>query len=61
MLGSIRLKHVLLIIAVMTLMAASPVSARPWVSSGGQFAIETELVETKDGNVRLKRQDGGRG
>ena len=40
------------------LLTATPVSARKWTSSDGQFSVEAELVEAKDGNVRLKRQDG---
>ncbi|MEE2935889.1 MAG: SHD1 domain-containing protein, partial [Planctomycetota bacterium] len=40
------------------LVTAAPVSARKWTSSDGKFSIEAELVEAKDGNVRLKRQDG---
>ena len=40
------------------LMAAVPASARKWTSSNGKFSIEAELVDVKDGNVRLKRKDG---
>ena len=39
-------------------LVAAPVSARKWTSSDGKFSVEAELVEAKDGNVRLKRQDG---
>ena len=39
-------------------MTATPVSARKWTSSDGKFSVEAELVEAKNGNVRLKRRDG---
>ena len=40
------------------LVMATPVSARKWTSNDGKFSVEAELVEVKDGNVRLKRQNG---
>ena len=40
------------------LIAAAPASARKWTSNTGNFSVDAELVEVKDGNVRLKRQDG---
>ena len=47
-----------LMLLVGLLLVATPVSARKWTSSDGKFSVEAELVEAKDGNVRLKRQDG---
>ena len=37
---------------------ASLAFARKWTDSTGKHAIEAELVESKDGNVRLKKEDG---
>ena len=50
-----RTTWVLLVGLLLT--AAAPVSARKWTESTGKFSVEAELVEVKDGNVRLKRQD----
>ena len=36
----------------------SPSRAREWTDNTGKCKIEAELVEVKNGNVRLKRQDG---
>ena len=36
---------------------AEPV-IRKWSSDNERFSVEAELVDAKDGNVRLKRQDG---
>ncbi|MFP6657002.1 MAG: SHD1 domain-containing protein [Pirellulales bacterium] len=47
-----------LMLLVGLLLVTAPVSARKWTSSDGKFSVEAELVEAKDGNVRLKRQDG---
>ncbi|MFP6613292.1 MAG: leucine-rich repeat domain-containing protein [Pirellulales bacterium] len=52
-----KLRFALMLLVCLLLMAA-PVSARKWTSSDGKFSVEAELVEAKDGNVRLKRQDG---
>ena len=45
-------------IVVLLLVVASPVLARKWTDISGEFSVEAELVEAKDGNVQLKRSDG---
>ena len=47
----------LLLVSFLLFVATSPGWAREWTNTDG-FSIEAELVEAKDGNVRLKRQDG---
>ena len=47
-----------LVLFPLLLLTATPVSARKWTSSDGKFSVEAELVEAKNGNVRLKRRDG---
>ena len=49
---------VTLLLASLLWVMATPVSARKWISNDGKFSVEAELVEAKNGNVRLKRQDG---
>jgi hypothetical protein len=40
------------------LLVATPISAREWTSSNGMFSVDAELVDVKNGIVRLKREDG---
>ncbi len=54
----IRLRQALTLLVGLLLVTATPVSARKWTSSDGKFSVEAELVEAKNGNVRLKRRDG---
>ena len=53
-----RLRQALTLLVGLLLVTATPVSARKWTSSDGKFSVEAELVEAKNGNVRLKRRDG---
>lgn len=46
------------VMAVLLTPAAGDSPARRWTDSTGRFSIEAELVEVKDGNVRLRRHDG---
>ena len=32
-------------------------SARKWTDSTGKFSVEADLIEVKDGSVRLKKPD----
>ena len=54
----IRLRQALTLLVGLLLVTATPASARKWTSSDGKFSVEAELVEAKNGNVRLKRRDG---
>ena len=54
----ISLRQALTLLGGLLLVTAPPVSARKWTSSDGKFSVEAELVEAKNGNVRLKRRDG---
>lgn len=36
----------------------SPAFSRQWADASGQFTVEAELVDVRDGNVQLRRQDG---
>ena len=47
-----------LLLATLLWAAASPAAARKWTNDTGKFSIEAELVEVKNGNVHLKRQNG---
>lgn len=47
-----------LLLAGLLLVVATPVSARKWTSTSGKFSVEAELLEVKDGSVRLKKRDG---
>ncbi|HUT13784.1 MAG TPA: SHD1 domain-containing protein [Thermoguttaceae bacterium] len=40
------------------LQVASPADVRTWTDATGQFTVEAELVEFRDGVVQLKRSDG---
>lgn len=53
-----KLQRTSILLIALLLLAASPASARKWTSSSGKFSVEAKLVEIKDGNVRLQRQDG---
>ena len=53
-----KLLRTWLILVGLLLIAAFPAWGRKWTSKDGKFSVEAELVEAKDGNVRLKRQDG---
>ncbi|MCH8043368.1 MAG: hypothetical protein IID44_06575 [Planctomycetes bacterium] len=46
------------VLLVGVLLVAASASARKWTDNTGKFSVEAELVEAKDGNVRLKRKDG---
>ena len=52
-----NLRRTWVLLVGLLLTAAASVSARKWTDSTGKFSVEAELVEVKDGNVRLKRQD----
>ena len=47
-----------LVVMAWLLIFIDPALARKWTDSSGKFSIEAELVEVKDGDVRLKRTDG---
>ena len=44
-------------VVVLTLLA-SAAAARHWTSRSGGFAVDGELVDVKDGNAILKKDDG---
>lgn len=52
------MKHILLLVAVVVSLLASPVVARQWTSRAGGFTVEAELVDVKDGKVILRKTDG---
>ena len=51
-----RLRWMLPMIWMM--IVTSPGRARKWTDSTGGHSLEAEIVEVKDGNVRLKKGDG---
>ena len=51
-----NLQRTIVLVIGLLLIGTSPASARKWTDGTGQFSVEAELVEVKDGNVRLKRQ-----
>ena len=46
-----------ILVVGLLLSSAAPALGRKWTSSTGKFSVEAELVEAKDGNVLLRRQD----
>ncbi len=52
------MKRLLLLVVVIVGLLASSSLARQWSSRSGGFSVEAELVDVKDGNVILKKQDG---
>lgn len=52
------MRHLLLLVAIVVSLLASPVAARQWTSRAGGFSVEAELVDVKDGKVILKKTDG---
>ena len=51
------MKTVLSVLVVMSLLP-SVVAARQWTSRSGGFSVEAELLDVKDGNAVLQKQDG---
>ncbi len=54
---SLKMKRIVSVIVVVS-MLASPLWARPWSFRSGGAPIEAELVDVKDGNAVLKKDDG---
>jgi hypothetical protein len=52
-----KLRRMCVLLGVL-LLVTNPAAARKWASRDGKFSIDAELVEVRDGVVRLKRQDG---
>ena len=54
------MRRLLFCIALMALLLviAPAASAREWTDTTGGFSVEAELVEVKDGKVRLKKPSG---
>ncbi|MBN1590210.1 MAG: hypothetical protein JW888_11905 [Pirellulales bacterium] len=53
-------RHVGVVVMVLGLLAAaSMAAARTWTSANGKFTIEATLADFKDGQVTLKKDDGG--
>ena len=48
----------LLFAVVIAFLFALPALGRQWSSRDGSFSVEAELLDVKDGNVILKKQDG---
>lgn len=46
------------VLTIVMICCAGDARARKWTDSTGRFTVEAELVEVKDGNVRLRREDG---
>ena len=47
------------IAAVVVLAVFTPIAfARTWTDSTGKYTVEAELLDFKDGNVQLKKEDG---
>jgi len=53
-----KLPQICVLLVAVLLLSATPALARKWTSSNGKFSVEADLIEVKDGNVRLKRQNG---
>ena len=53
-----KLQRTWVLLVGLLLVVANPASARKWTSSNGKFSVEAELVEAKDGKVKLKQQNG---
>lgn len=52
-----HLSALFVVLAVVQVVTLSDAVARTWTSSNGRFQVEAELVDFKDGKVRLKKQD----
>ncbi len=55
---NVKLQQTWMLLVVVLLIAVAPASARKWTNRTGKFSVEAELVEVKDGNVRLKQESG---
>ena len=53
-----RLQRIWVLPALLVLLAVSPAWARTWTDDTGQFSVEAELVEVKDGKAWLRKSDG---
>ena len=53
-----NLQRTWLLVVGLLLIAAAPASARKWTNKTGSFSVEAELVEAKDGSVKLKKPNG---
>jgi uncharacterized protein (TIGR03067 family) len=47
-----------LVLAMLPLISATAATARKWTDASGQFSVEAEFVEIKNGEVFLKKADG---
>ncbi len=50
--------HLFVVALLVTVVCASVAPAREWTDATGKFSIKAELVDVRDGKVRLKKADG---
>ena len=53
-----NLRRTIVLIIGLLLISTASISARKWTDTTGKFPVEAELVEVKDGSVKLKKRDG---
>jgi hypothetical protein len=52
------MRRLLSVVLILVVTSATPALARKWTSRAGGFSVEAELVDVRDGNAVLKKEDG---